>query len=61
VQRCHSKQLSGLNNVLQRLTKQFKGFGSGFIELHAKLDEYTLLASAIYRRQTKHEAQKAVV
>jgi hypothetical protein len=44
------KLLSGLKNVL---TKHFKGFGSGFTELHAKLDADTLLDFAIHRRQNE--------
>jgi hypothetical protein len=32
-------------------TKHFKGLGSGFTELHAKLDANTLLKFAIHRRQ----------
>jgi hypothetical protein len=41
------KTLSGLKNILQNFTKHFKGFGSGFTELHAKLDADTLLDFAI--------------
>jgi hypothetical protein len=33
------------------LTKHFKGSGSGFTELHAKLDADTLLDFAIHRRE----------
>jgi hypothetical protein len=43
------------------LTKHFKGFGSGFNELHAKLDADTLLNFAIHRRQKKHEVEKEIV
>jgi hypothetical protein len=35
------------------LTKHFKGFGSGFAELHVKLDADTLLDFAIHRRQNE--------
>jgi hypothetical protein len=43
------------------LMKHFKGFGSGFTELHAKLDADTSLSFAIDRRKTKHEVEKALV
>jgi hypothetical protein len=45
------KLLSGLKNVLQSLTKHFKGFGNGFTGLYAKLDVDTLLDFAIHHRQ----------
>jgi hypothetical protein len=45
------KPLSGLKNVLQKPTKHFKGFGSGFTKLHAKLDADMLLDFAIHHRQ----------
>jgi hypothetical protein len=35
------------------LTKHFKGLGSGFTELHAKLDADTLLDFVIHRRQNE--------
>jgi hypothetical protein len=35
------------------LMKHFKGFGSGFTELHAKLGADTLLDYAIHRRQNE--------
>jgi hypothetical protein len=41
------------------LTKHFKGFGSGFIELHAKLDADMLLDLAIYRRQNGTRSRKS--
>jgi hypothetical protein len=41
----------GLKNALQKLTKRFKGFGSGFTKLHAKIDADTLLDFVIHRRQ----------
>jgi hypothetical protein len=40
------------------LTKHFKGFASGFTELHAKLDADTLLDSAIHRRQNETPSRK---
>jgi hypothetical protein len=47
------KPLSGLKNVPKNLMKHSKGFGSGFTELHAKLDADTLLDFAIYCRQNE--------
>jgi hypothetical protein len=41
------------------LTKHFKGFGSGFTELHAKLNSDALLDFAIHRRQ--QEIEKALM
>jgi hypothetical protein len=41
------------------LTKHFKGFGSGFTELHAKLDADTLLDFAIHHRQNKTRSRKS--
>jgi hypothetical protein len=41
------------------VTKLFKGFGSGFTELHAKLDVDTLLYFAIHRRQNKRRSRKS--
>jgi hypothetical protein len=38
---------SGLKNVLQNPHKHFKAFGSGFTELHAKLDANVLLDFAV--------------
>jgi hypothetical protein len=43
------------------LTKHFKGFDSGFIELHAKLDADTLLGFAIHRRENETRIRKALV
>jgi hypothetical protein len=40
------------------LTKHFKGFGSGFIELHANLDADTLPDFAIHRRQKETLSRK---
>jgi hypothetical protein len=53
------KPLSGLKNVLQKpLMKHFKGLGSGFTKLHAKLDADTLLNFAIHCRQNETRSQK---
>jgi hypothetical protein len=41
------------------LTKYFKGFGGGFIELHAKLDADTLLNFAIHLGQNKTQSRKS--
>jgi hypothetical protein len=46
---CHSKTAVRL--------KEFKGFGSRFTKLHAKLD--MLLNFAIHRRQNKTRSQKS--
>jgi hypothetical protein len=44
------------------LTKHFKGFGSGFKELHAKLYSETLLDFVIHRRKKpKPEVEKVLV
>jgi hypothetical protein len=47
------KPLFSLKNVLQSLMKHFKGFGSGFTELHAKLDADTFLDFAIHHRHNE--------
>jgi hypothetical protein len=47
------KLLSSLKNVLQSLMERFKGFGSGFTELHVKLDADTLLNLDICHRQNE--------
>jgi hypothetical protein len=47
------KQLSGLKNVLQKPHEAFKGFGSRFTELHAKLDADALLVFATHCRQNE--------
>jgi hypothetical protein len=39
--------------------KHFNSFGSGFTELHAKLDADTLLNFANSRRQNKTQSQKS--
>jgi hypothetical protein len=41
------------------LAKHFKGFGSGSIKLHAKLDADTLLDFAIHRRENETQSQKS--
>jgi hypothetical protein len=38
------------------LTKHFKGFGSGFTELYAKLDADTLLDFANHHRQNETQS-----
>jgi hypothetical protein len=53
------KSLSDLKNVLQRPYEAFQGFGSGFTELHAKLDSDTLLDFAIHRRQNETRSRKS--
>jgi hypothetical protein len=42
-------------------TKHFKGFGSGFTELHAKRDADTLLDFAIHRRQNETRNRRTSV
>jgi hypothetical protein len=39
--------------------KRFKGFGSGFTELHAKLDANALLDFASHRRQNEIRSRKS--
>jgi hypothetical protein len=51
---CHSKLLSFSKN----LTTYFKGFGSGFTELHTKLDADTLLDFASHRRQNETRSRE---
>jgi hypothetical protein len=41
------------------LTKHFKGFSSGFTELHAKIDVNTLFDFAIHRRQNETRSRKS--
>jgi hypothetical protein len=41
------------------LTKHFNSFGSGFTELHAKLDADTLLDFAIHGRQNETRSRKS--
>jgi hypothetical protein len=43
----------------ESLTKHFKGFGSGFTELHAKLDADTLLDFDIHRRKKETRSRKS--
>jgi hypothetical protein len=40
-------------------TKHFSGFGSGFAELHAKLDADMLLVFAIHHRQNEIRSQQS--
>jgi hypothetical protein len=42
------------------VTKHFKGFGSGFTELHGKLDADILLDFAIRRRQNITRSRKSI-
>jgi hypothetical protein len=42
-------------------TKHFKGFGSGFPELHANLHADTFLDFAIHHRKKEHEVEKALM
>jgi hypothetical protein len=53
------KPLSGLKNVPKRLMKHFRGFGSGFPELHTKIDANMLLNFAIHRRKKETHSQKS--
>jgi hypothetical protein len=53
---CHSKTAVWLK---ERSPKHFKGFGSGFIELHGKLDADTLLDFAIHHRQNETQSRKS--
>jgi hypothetical protein len=50
------KPLSGLQIIFKSLMKHFKSSGSGFTELHAKLDADTLLDFAIHCRQNKAQS-----
>jgi hypothetical protein len=54
---CHSKTTVQLKEGFSKsLTKHFKGFGSGFTELHTKLDADKLLNVAIHRRQNETQS-----
>lgn len=53
------KLLSALNIVLKRPHEAFKGFGSGYTDLHVKLDADTLLDSAIHPRLNETQSQKS--
>jgi hypothetical protein len=55
------KLLSSLKEVLQKPDEAFQGFGSGFTELHAKLDLDTLLDFVIHCRQNETQSRKALV
>jgi hypothetical protein len=43
----NQKPLFGLKNVFQKPYEALKGFGSGFIKLHAKLDAGTSILPSI--------------
>jgi hypothetical protein len=47
--------------VSKSLTKHFKGYDSGFTELHAKLDADTLLDFSNLPDEAKHEVEKTLV
>jgi hypothetical protein len=52
---------SGLKKMFsESLTKHFMGFGSGFTELHAKLDAGTLLDFADKTKQTRSRKRARV-
>jgi hypothetical protein len=53
--------LFGLKNVFQKPHDHFKGFGSGFTELHANLDADMLLNFSIHYRQNEVRSQKALL
>jgi hypothetical protein len=55
------KPLSNSKNVLQNPMKHFKGFGSGFTKLHAKLDADMLLVLPSIADNTKHKNKKALM
>jgi hypothetical protein len=55
------KPLCSLNNILQKPHEAFRGFSSGFTELHAKLDADTLLTFAFHWRQNETQSQKALI
>jgi hypothetical protein len=42
----------------ESLTKLFKGFGSGFAELHVQFDAGALLDFVIHRRQIETQSRK---
>jgi hypothetical protein len=52
---CHP----ALNMFSKSLAKHFKGFGSGFTELHTKPDADMLLDFAIHRRQNKTRSRNS--
>jgi hypothetical protein len=56
---CHSKTAVQLKECSPKASmKHFKDFGSGFTELHAKLDADTLLDFAIHHSQKETQSQK---
>jgi hypothetical protein len=56
------KLLSGLYNVLQKPREAFKGFGTRFTQLHAKvmMQKHCLILSSM-EYKTKHKVKKALV
>jgi hypothetical protein len=59
---CHSKHAVRLKECSPKApSKHFKGCGTEFTELHAKLVSDTLLDFAIHRKQTKHEVEKVLL
>jgi hypothetical protein len=58
----HSKMTVRRKKMFSKsFTKYFKGFGSGFIELHAKLDADTLYKLPSITSKRKHEVEKALM
>jgi hypothetical protein len=56
---CHSKTTIRLKECSESLMKHLKGFGSGFTELHAKLDADTMLNFAIHHREMETRSRKS--
>jgi hypothetical protein len=56
---CHSKTAVMLKECSPKASKHLKSFSSGFTELHAKLDEGTLLEFAIHCRQNETRSRKS--
>jgi hypothetical protein len=55
------KPLSGFQTCSPKASRSISSFGSGFTELHAKLDANMLLDFAIHRRQKENEVDKALL
>jgi hypothetical protein len=55
---CHLKTIVGLKVFSKSIPKHFRGFSSGFTELHTKLDADTF-DFAIHRRQKETQGQKS--
>jgi hypothetical protein len=56
---CHSKTIVRVKRMFSKsLKKRFKGFSSGFTELHAKLDADTFLNFAIHCKRNETQSQK---